>query len=418
MTRPLSALAAVLLALISLLLAMPGAARAQEPERCAAIYEAAMASMMEHCFAAPAAIACAAAGEVALEMRSGQVVTEVGSRAHLNGLAALRALPGDGTAWSLASLTVPDLVNSQQAATLLVLGPAELTFVETADLPPGAAFNLRVPAGRFPCDEVARPGLLVQSPPNALTLLRVNGHDLAVNGLALIVMDGDALVINALRRETILAQSGTVIFAGYSAAVSAESVSPVAPYDPALVAHLPTAILPTIEVVALPGDAAVIQPTPLYSRPALQAVSNTQARAGRPTSVLGRSSDGQWLHVRTYDGQIGWVPLAALDVRVPGEMPVYDEAPPLPVRPFGSLQGTVKTDAERSILRAGPGQEYDVVATVPFWTDLALYGRSADDQWLYVETSDGMRAWISTLLISPSTPYVLAELPYAPGASE
>ena len=59
-----------------------------------------------------------------------------------------------------------------------------------------------------------------------------------------------------------------------------------------------------------------------------------------------------------------------------------------------------------------------MVATVPFWTDLALYGRSADGQWLYVETGDGVRAWISTLLISPSTPYSLAELPYAPGAGD
>ena len=416
MIRPLPPLAAVLPVLAGLLAAVPGTARVQEPDRCAAIYEAAIVSMMEHCFAAPAATACAAAGEVTLEMRSGQVVSEVGSRAQLNGVAALRALPGDGTAWSLASLTVPDLVNSEQAATLLVLGPAELVFDEATDLPPGAAFNLEAPGGPFPCDELARPGVLVQSPPNALTLLRVNGHNLAVNGLALIARDGDALVVSALRRETILAQSGTVIFAGYSAAVSAESVSPVAPYDPALVAHLPTGILPTIEVVALPGNADVILSTPLYSRPALQAASNAQAQAGRPISVLGRSSDGQWLHVRTYDGRIGWVPLTTLDVRVPGEMPVYDEAPPLPVRPFGSLQGYVKTDAERSILRAGPGQEFDMVATVPFWTDLALYGRSADNQWLYVETSDGARAWISTVLISPSTPYVLVELPYGPGA--
>ncbi len=416
MTRPLPPLAAVLPVLVGLLAAVPGMARAQEPDRCAAIYEAATVGMMEHCFAAPAAIACAAAGEVTLEMQSGQAVTEVGSRAQLNGLAALRALPGDGTAWSLASLTVPDLVNGQQTATLLVLGPAELFFDETTDLPPGAAFHLLVPAGPFPCEELARPGVLVQSPPNALTLLRVNGHDMAVNGLALIAMDGDALVVSALRRETILAQSGTVIFAGYSATLSGDSVSPVVPYDPALVAHLPTEILPAIEVVALPGDAEVVQPTPLYSRPAPQAVSNTQARAGRPVSVLGRSSDGEWLHVRTYDGRIGWVPRAALDVRVPGEIPVYDEALPLPVRPFGSLQGTVKTDAERSILRAGPGQEFDMVATVPFWTDLALYGRSADNQWLYVETGDGLRAWISTLVISPTSSYTLAELPYAPGA--
>lgn len=416
MIRRLPPLAAALSLVLGLLVSVPGTIHAQESDQCAAIYQAATVSLMEHCFAAPLETACIAAGDVTIEMQSGQTVTGAGSRARLGGVAALRALPGDSTAWSLASLTVPDLVSSQQAATLIVLGPAELVFDESPDMQPGAAFTLQAPAEPFPCDGVARPGVLIQSPPNALTLLRANGYVMAVNGLALLSVDGDALIVSALTRETVLAQSGAVIFAGHSVTVSAGGVTPAAPYDPALVAHLPTEVLPVIEVVALPGSAEVIQPTPLFSRPMPAATTNAQVRAGLPVGVLGRSSDGQWLHVRTYDGQFGWVPLAALDVRVPGEMPVYDEAPPFPVRPFGSMQGTVKTDAERNILRAGPGQEYEMVATVPFWTDLALYGRSADGQWLYVETSDGVRAWISTLLISPSTPYSLAELPYAPGA--
>lgn len=398
-----------------LLAAMPGTTHAQDAGSCAAVYQAAMTGMMEHCFAASPESACVAAGDVTLTMQSGQQVAGAGSRARLGGLAALRARPGDGTAWGLASLTVPDLVNSQRAATLLVLGPAELVFDKEPALSPGAAFALQAAAEPFPCDGVARPGVLIQSPPNVLTLLRVNGHDLAVNGLALLNRDGDALIVSALTRETILSASGTVVFAGYSVAVSAEGVSAAAPYDPALVAHLPTEVLPVIEVVALPGNADVIQASSLFSRPLFAAATNSQVRAGLPVNVLGRSSDGQWLHVRTYDGQLGWMPLAALDVHVPGEMPVYDEAPAFPVRPFGSMHSVVRTDAERNILRAGPGQGFEMVTTVPFWTDLAVYGRSADGQWLYVETGDGVRAWISTQLISPSTPYSLNELPYAPG---
>jgi hypothetical protein len=49
------------------------------------------------------------------------------------------------------------------------------------------------------------------------------------------------------------------------------------------------------------------------------------------------------------------------------------------------------------------------------WTDLALYGRSPDDQWLLVETLDThQRAWINTVLVSPTTPFPLADLPYPP----
>lgn len=390
--------------------------RAQGDDSCRALYDAATIAMMTHCFGAPVGTVCAATDNVQIAMQSGQVLAQAGSKAQLAGVTAVRALPADGTAWGLAQVLVPDPLDARRAAALILLGPAQMEFEPAAPRAVETVFSLSAPAEPFPCDALPRPGLLVQSPPQTLTLLRVNGVGVAVNGLALLQLDGEALLVSALTRETILSESGTVVFAGYAARVGAEGVSPVTPYDPAWVAHLPTEVLPTVEVVTLPGNALLTVEATLFSRPALEAYTNTMIRAGLPVNVLGRSPDDQWLAVRSYEGALGWLPRNALDVRVAGEIPVLQETPRLPARPFGAVYGYIETSAEQNILRDGPGQQYAVVATVPFRTGLSLYGRSRDDQWLYVEMADGTRAWINAGLISLSTPYPRDELPYVPDA--
>jgi len=383
---------------------------------CQAQYDAAVMAMMAHCFNIEPGTVCVASGDVAIQMQSGQVIRGAGSAALLSGVESLGAQADNGTAWNLASIYLPDMLDSRKYAALIVLGPLTLTFQPDPKLLPGASFTLSAGAPAALCSDLPRPGVLVQAADNSLTLLRVNGVDLAVNGMTLIQPLGDgSLYIAALARETILSRTGTVIFAGYSVQVSGTSVSQVVPYDPGAVAHLPVEILPEMEVVTLPGNALVSQDTNLCKRPAAESYTNTLVKAGLPVNVLGRNSSGDWLVIRTYNGQVGWIPANVLQVNVPVDIPVYDALPPLPVRPFGSIQAYVKTSAEYNNLRAGPGESYPITVTVPVWTELALYGRSQDNRWLLVETQDGVRAWISVSLISPSTPYALDKLPFAPG---
>jgi SH3-like domain-containing protein len=411
------------LSVCSLLVVAAGAGLIHAPvmaqdggESCSALYDAAVTAMMAHCFDMQPGTVCGASGDISIQMQSGQVVNGAGSAARLPGVVSLRSGPGDNTAWSMASIYLPDMLDSQKYAALIVLGPVTLEFQSDPKLPPGAAFTLSGGPPPSTCSALPRPGVLVQAPDSSLTLLRVNDVDLAVNGMTLIQpLNGSGLYIVALARETILSQTGTVIFAGFSAQVSGAAVSQVVPYDPGAVAHLPVEILPEMEVVALPGNATVSQDTNLCKRPASESYTNTMVKAGLPVNVLGRNSGGDWLLIRTYDGVVGWLPANVLQVNVPVDIPVYDATPPLPVRPFGSIQAYIKTSAEHNNLRTGPGESYTIAATVPIWTELALYGRSQDDQWLLVETQDGMRAWISVSLISPSTPYALDKLPFAPG---
>jgi SH3-like domain-containing protein len=388
---------------------VPAAAQGQ-PD-CPAVYQSALTGFMAHCFDAQVGNLCAATDPVEIQMDSGQVVSGAGGAARISGVAVLRLLPGDS--WGLASLPLADPVDSQKVVTLLVFGPASLEFQHDADVSAGMSFTL---TGSEPpvCGDLPLAGVLVQSPEKTLTLLRVNGIDLAINGMAVIHPLDGGLSVNALSHETILGQTGTVVFAGYGVQVVGGTVSAVAPYDPALVANLPVQILPDMQATALPGNALVLQEMNLFQRPAPEAYTNTLVKAGLPVNIFGRSADDQWLYIRTYDGERGWFPAYVLEMHVPGEIPVLNETPASPVRPFGAVQTYVVTNAEYNNLRAGPGEDFEIVVTVPLWTQLALYGRSQDDQWLLVETAEGVRAWANVVLISSSTPYVLEELPYAP----
>lgn len=396
------------------LLAMAGLAAAQDGgASCQDVYYAGIGDAVENCVGLQAGTVCLGAGPGEIEMASGQVVDTPGGSAALSGMASVRA--GDGDAWSLVIGRLADSLRSETFATLIVMGPARLDAAESAS-PAIPAFTLSHAPEPSPCAELALPGLLVQSPARSLTLLNVNGVDVAVNGTAVIrAPDADTLAISAISRETILSQSGTVVFAGYSARIAAGEPPEVAPYDPASVAFLPVELLPIIEVIPVPGNALVTERVNLHLRPDPASYTGEIVRAGVPVNALGRNTGGDWLHIRTYEGEIGWVPAAALDINVAGEMPVYDRAPARPSRPFGPVQARGLTTPEMSNARSGPGEVYEIVARLPFNTDVGIYAQSPDGQWLMIETPDGTRAWISANLVSVTTPgYNVRELPFSP----
>lgn len=412
------------LALVCALIAVTGSVTLYTPHTtaaaqdaildCGQLYQDALIDMMAHCFYAQAGTACVASGNATITMTGGQTADRPGSTAWLNGVDSLHLANGDGSAWPLAAFTLPDPLNRQKIATLIVLGPAEITFSPAANLPPGAAFTLQT-ANTPLCPELPYPGVLIQSPKGTLTTLRINDTDITINGMTLIsTRSGGTLQVNALTRETILGQSGTVVFAGYTASVLGAAAGEVTPYDADQVAHLPIEILPEMQRVTLPGNAILAETMYLYTAPGLEYYSLTIVPPGIPVTVFGRDTSGEWLHIRTYEGAEGWMPAYAMETHIAGEIPVYDVAPPAPIRPFGAAQGYIKTWTEFNNLRSGPGAGYDIVATVPVGTDLVLLGRSLDDLWLLVETLDGQRAWISVDLVSPSTPYAIEELPYPP----
>jgi uncharacterized protein YgiM (DUF1202 family) len=172
-----------------------------------------------------------------------------------------------------------------------------------------------------------------------------------------------------------------------------------------------------MELVPLPGSALVREETVLHLRPDASAYTGTKVKAAVPVSLFGQDPSGEWVYIRTYDGETGWVPASTLAVDVVGDMPILEEglaALQRPVRPFGDVQARGVTTAESNNLRDGPGQNYNIITALPLGAELDIYARSPEDEWFLVETSDGVRAWISVSIVSPVTPLDMAELPYSP----
>ena len=55
---------------------------------------------------------------------------------------------------------------------------------------------------------------------------------------------------------------------------------------------------------------------------------------------------------------------------------------------------TVLVSGNRVILRSGPGTNYSVIRMLSYADPLVLLGRSSDNTWLYVKTSDGQEGWV------------------------
>ena len=62
------------------------------------------------------------------------------------------------------------------------------------------------------------------------------------------------------------------------------------------------------------------------------------------------------------------------------------------------------------MLRTGPGTLFDSQAALQKNTQLLILGQSPGDQWLYVETADGVMGWVFSLLLNPGSAVAAAPI--------
>jgi lipoprotein-anchoring transpeptidase ErfK/SrfK len=127
--------------------------------------------------------------------------------------------------------------------------------------------------------------------------------------------------------------------------------------------------------------------------PAINFAAVSQLMSGDQLALLGRMIDNSWLYVRSSDGQEGWVRLAWVDL---SGIIIEDYAIETP---SPSLETTVKVMENRVNLRSGPGTYYLKLQSVTYGDQLSLLGRTSDNSWLYVKTSDGQEGWIKATYV-------------------
>jgi uncharacterized protein YraI len=141
------------------------------------------------------------------------------------------------------------------------------------------------------------------------------------------------------------------------------------------------------------------------SGPGTQYTVLRQLRLGDALDITGRTANNQWLRVNL-NGQEGWVSAALFDVT--GDVATAPEATAGPNAVL--RQTSAQTSASQSgkvgvvtrvnaNLRSTPSINGDVLATIPFNTQLAVTGRSGDNNWVQVSFNN-QTGWISSGLVT------------------
>lgn len=141
------------------------------------------------------------------------------------------------------------------------------------------------------------------------------------------------------------------------------------------------------------------------SGPGTQYTVLGQARLGDALDITGRSANNQWLRVN-FNGQEGWISAALFDVT--GDVATAPEAaagPNAVLRQTSSQTSAaqagkvVVVTRVNANLRSTPSTDGNVLATIPFNTQLDVTGRSGDNNWVQVSFNN-QTGWISSGLVT------------------
>lgn len=126
--------------------------------------------------------------------------------------------------------------------------------------------------------------------------------------------------------------------------------------------------------------------------------------------LIGRSTPGNWLQVRLFSGQQGWVMTQYVSAS-------QDEINSLPVTDThqipGDPMGTVLSP--RLNVRQGPGFDRPIIGQLWQGEQIPLVGRNANSAWLQVNLPSGSKGWVSAQYIRSSVP--VYNLPVVDGGS-
>ena len=157
-----------------------------------------------------------------------------------------------------------------------------------------------------------------------------------------------------------------------------------------------------------PGYARTQGGVNLRAAPDISGLLRFQVPAGQTMSALGISRDGEWLHVRLGNGEMGWMSAGLLSRNLGEIAHVYDEAPPPPQR-LGKHANSARVNVPAGgNLRAAPDTAFRILRTLPLGEEVKLLSRSPYSPWAKVQAGDAV-GWMA--LFTLTTQSVIGSLP-------
>lgn len=303
--------------------------------------------------------------------------------------------------------------------TALQLGDVSMRDVSPADFPAWTSFQLETADGASPCGTAPVSALVVQSAFGVPARIVVNGVSLALNGTVMIVTNPTQTRFIALsgQHSLIAFSAERTLYMGQEVNVERNPANPYSPsnqpseafpFDSTLLTNLPVALFDRPVILPQPGFVMTQGAVNLRSSPDQFSGVIMQVPAGQIMSVLGRSTDGLWFHVRLESGDTGWM-LAELLAQNLGTISAVYAATPLPPQRYGELGTRAQVAAPAgAALRQGPEISFPLVTTLPDGTVVNLIARSPYSPWVKIEVA-GYEGWIA--LIALSTQAYIEALP-------
>ncbi|MCE2472553.1 MAG: SH3 domain-containing protein [Anaerolineae bacterium] len=175
-----------------------------------------------------------------------------------------------------------------------------------------------------------------------------------------------------------------------------------------LIEHLPILLFDRPVPIPQPGYAQTQGGVNMRVAPDINSRLLFQVPAGETMSILGASSDREWLHIRFGNGDTGWMSAELLAGRHGPLHKVYDETPEPPQR-YGAYGYRAVVDVPRGgNLREAPDTAFRVKRTLPSGMEVRLLARSPYSPWVQVD-ADGDIGWMA--LFTLETEAVISSLP-------
>lgn len=303
-------------------------------------------------------------------------------------------------------------------ADALIIGEVQLRNLSSADN--WRALTIESGATRADCAGLPPLGaLIVQSRYGQTARLDINGVAAAINGTLIVMTQAQSshfVVIEGSARLSVGPRSlplvvGTQASLAYPAGewtTPSDLPAEASLLDFAAIQDLPIELFARPVPIPQPGYAQTQGGVNMRAAPDINGRLLYLVPAGETMSVLGISSDDEWLHIRLGNGEMGWMSAGLLAKNLDGIAPVYDEAPPPPQRLGVHANRAVVNVAAGGNLRAAPDTAFQVLRTLLVGTETMLLARSPYSPWVKVQADDAI-GWMA--LFTLTTQSVISSLP-------
>ncbi|MCY4072763.1 MAG: SH3 domain-containing protein [Chloroflexi bacterium] len=282
------------------------------------------------------------------------------------------------------------------------------------------SFTLESGRSKWQCDGAPETGaMVIQGLYGQTSRVVVNGVSLRIDGTVIVLTQDSITKFIAIEGQVRLLAFGQFIninageqlnfsYAPGNWRKPEGSIASPSLFEYDLVKDLPIVLFDRPVPIPQPGYVQTQGGVNMRIAPDIEAQLLFQVPAGETMSVLGISTNREWLHIRLGNGETGWMSAGLLAKNLGEIKQVYDVTPPPPQR-YGELGSRAFVNvAAGGNLREAPDTAFRVKGTLPYGTQVKLLARSPYSPWVKVNFG-GEVGWMALFTLRSEA--VIASLP-------